>query len=32
MSVKDINIKSQTDYFFNIININDFDRDNTKIA
>ena len=32
MSVKDINIKNRTYYFFNdIINIKDFDSDNIKI-
>ena len=32
MSVKDINIKNRTYYFFNdIINIKDFDPDNIKI-
>ena len=31
MRVKDINIKNRTYYFFNDINITDFDLDNIKI-
>ena len=31
MSIKDINIKNYTYYFFDIINIIDFDPNNTKI-
>ena len=31
MSVKDINIKNRTYYFFNDINIKDFDLDNINI-
>ena len=31
MSVKDINVQNRTYYFFNIINIKDFDPNNIRI-
>ena len=31
MSVKDINVQNRTYYFFNIINIKDFDPNNMRI-